>query len=231
MAFGGETQHGTLHVELNAHACRLITDWNSVRTWGETYSASITRVDVAHDDEHAQGIDVDRARDWFRDGNFNVNGRPPRSQFIDDMGSNHGRTLYVGRRGSGKTSGSTRRGSSWATGKPVGPGGSRAAEQRTRSAVGSCYSTRRILSRGIPRVAIPIRRAVASPHHAASREDQLRGDGATPPCTGGKVSQRHVHRAPGGRRGCSGAASPGRGSQAARRPRGRSAGNRDLRWF
>ena len=103
MAFGGETQHGTLHVELNAHACRQITDWTSVRTWGEAHSASITRVDVAHDDEYAQGIDVDRAREWFRDGNFNVNGRPPRSQFIDDMGSNHGRTLYVGRRGSGKT--------------------------------------------------------------------------------------------------------------------------------
>jgi phage replication initiation protein len=103
LAYGGEAQKGTLHVELNAHACRFVADWSVVRRWGETYSAAITRVDLAHDDERAQALDVNRAREWFEQGNFNVNGRPPRSQFIDDMGSNHGRTLYVGRRGSGKT--------------------------------------------------------------------------------------------------------------------------------
>jgi DNA relaxase NicK len=91
-----------LHVELNGHACRLVADWNAVRLWGEIYSAAITRVDIAHDDDHAQAIDVNRAREWFEAGEFNVNGRPPRSQFIDDLGSNHGKTLYVGRRGSGK---------------------------------------------------------------------------------------------------------------------------------
>jgi len=103
LAFGGKTQNQTLHVELNAHACRLVTDWNAVRMWGEVYSATITRVDIAHDDEHAEAIDVNRAREWFEAGKFNVNGRPPRSEFIDDMGSNQGKTLYVGRRGSGKT--------------------------------------------------------------------------------------------------------------------------------
>jgi phage replication initiation protein len=103
LAYGGEAQKGTLHVELNAHGCRLIADWNAVRRWGEAYSATITRVDLAHDDERGQVVDVDCAREWFKQGSFNVNGRPPRSQFIDDMGSNHGRTLYVGRRGSGKT--------------------------------------------------------------------------------------------------------------------------------
>lgn len=102
LAFGGEAQNQTLHVELNAHACRLVTDWNAVRLWGQVYCAAITRVDIAHDDEHARTIDVTRAREWFEAGSFNVNGRPPRSEFIDDMGSNHGKTLYVGRRGSGK---------------------------------------------------------------------------------------------------------------------------------
>ena len=33
LAFGGEAQRGTYHVELNAHGCRAIADWKAVRVW------------------------------------------------------------------------------------------------------------------------------------------------------------------------------------------------------
>jgi phage replication initiation protein len=74
-----------------------------VHLWAEVYSAVITRADVAHDDFEGANIDVARAVDWYRAGAFDCSGRPPRSQLVDDMGSNRGKTLYIGRRASGKT--------------------------------------------------------------------------------------------------------------------------------
>lgn len=102
LAHGGKAQKGTLHVELNAHACARVTDWNAVRLWGEVYAASITRVDLAHDDFVGSVVNIPTALQWLREGAFNSNGRPPRAELIDDLGSGAGRTLYVGGRGSGK---------------------------------------------------------------------------------------------------------------------------------
>lgn len=102
LAYGGDAQRGKLHAELNAHACRQIRDWNAVRLWGEVYGATITRVDLAHDDFGGTALSIERALQWWGDSLFSTNGRPPRSEFVDDMGSNRGKTLYVGRRGSGK---------------------------------------------------------------------------------------------------------------------------------
>jgi len=102
LAFGGEAQKGTFHVELYASACARIVDWAAVGLWGQLYDAAITRVDLAHDDLDGGSLDINRAVEWWHAGKFDANGRPPRSEFIDDMGSNHGKTLYVGRRGSGK---------------------------------------------------------------------------------------------------------------------------------
>ncbi|MCW5571744.1 MAG: replication initiation factor domain-containing protein [Steroidobacteraceae bacterium] len=102
LAHGGKAQKETLHVELNAHACARISDWNAVRLWGDVYGANITRIDVAHDDFSGAVVNIARAMQWWQEGAFNSNGRPPRSELIDDLGSNRGKTLYVGRRGSGK---------------------------------------------------------------------------------------------------------------------------------
>lgn len=102
VAYGGDAQRDTLHVELNAAACRRIEDWNAVRMWCEVYAVAITRADVAHDDFEAARVDVGRAVEWYRSGEFDSNGRPPHSELRDDMGSNRGKTLYVGRRSSGK---------------------------------------------------------------------------------------------------------------------------------
>ena len=104
LAYGGAAQKGTYHVELSGHGCRYIRDWNAVRLWGEVYGATVTRTDLAHDDFAGTVINIEQALEWWSSGLFNVNGRPPRGEFIDDMGSNRGRTLYVGRRASGKLS-------------------------------------------------------------------------------------------------------------------------------
>lgn len=101
-AFGGEAQKGTLHVELNAQACHRVQDWNAVRLWGETSDAVITRVDLAHDDLDGDEVSIATALDWLREGRFNSSGRPPAAQLIDDLGTNKGKTLYVGNRGNGK---------------------------------------------------------------------------------------------------------------------------------
>jgi phage replication initiation protein len=102
LAYGGQAQKGTFHVELNSQACRRIQDWNAIRLWGETSAAVITRVDVAHDDFSAVQVSVERARAWLEEGRFNASGRPPAAELRDDLGSNRGKTLYVGHRGSGK---------------------------------------------------------------------------------------------------------------------------------
>jgi phage replication initiation protein len=102
LAYGGKGQKGTLHVELNAHACARVRDFNAVRLWGETYEAGITRVDLAHDDLLGETINISCALDWWEAGAFNASGRPPRSKLEDDLNMGYGKTLYVGRRGSGK---------------------------------------------------------------------------------------------------------------------------------
>jgi phage replication initiation protein len=102
LAFGGKAQRGTYHVELNGHACRAIEDWNAARLWGETYAASITRLDFAHDDLAGCTVSIAKALSWLADELFTTSGRPPRAELWDDLGSGRGKTLYVGSRGAGK---------------------------------------------------------------------------------------------------------------------------------
>lgn len=102
IALGGEYQRGTVHVELNAMACSLISDWHTVQQWGENLGAKITRVDLAHDDMQAEAVSIATARAWYEAGEFTSSGRPPAAKLIDDMGSGKGKTLYIGERANGK---------------------------------------------------------------------------------------------------------------------------------
>ena len=102
IAYGGEKQRGTFHVELNATACAHISDWHTVQQWGESIGAKITRVDLAHDDMQAETVSIAIARAWYEAGEFTSNGRPPDAHLIDDMGSGKGKTLYIGARTNGK---------------------------------------------------------------------------------------------------------------------------------
>jgi DNA relaxase NicK len=105
IASGGEQQRGTMHVELNAHACALVTDWSAFAVWGESLQAKITRVDLAHDDLDGNTFTMEKMSDWYKQGQFNCGGRQPSHTLAGDWlldGSPSGRTLYIGKRENGK---------------------------------------------------------------------------------------------------------------------------------
>jgi phage replication initiation protein len=102
LGYGGEHQRGTVHLELNAHGCARIQDWNAVRVWCEAYGVRITRIDLAHDDFSGETVSVAQARAWFDEGQFTSGGRAPYARLVDDLGSDRGKTLYVGQRQNGK---------------------------------------------------------------------------------------------------------------------------------
>ncbi len=64
--------------------------------------AKITRIDLAHDNfDGSRGVLL--AKTAWETGAFNsLHGRPPQARLIDDLGSNKGKTLYLGSRSSGK---------------------------------------------------------------------------------------------------------------------------------
>ena len=102
LAYGGEHQRGTAHLSLNAHGCAGVQDWNAVRTWCESCGARIARIDLAHDDFSGEGISIEKALAWFKEGRFTTGGRAPCAKLYDDLDSNEGKTLYVGKRQNGK---------------------------------------------------------------------------------------------------------------------------------
>jgi phage replication initiation protein len=102
LAYGGESQKGSIHVEINAQGCAAVVHWEEIAEWGEKRNAVITRLDLAHDDFTGDEITVGVGLDWYREGRFNQSGRPPKAKLIDDLGSGEGRTFYVGNRKSGK---------------------------------------------------------------------------------------------------------------------------------
>lgn len=102
LAYGGEHQRGTAHLSLNAHGCKGVQDWNAVRIWCGLNRARITRVDLAHDDFSGEHINIAKALTLLDEGQFTTGGRAPSARLIDDLGSNKGKTLYIGQRQNGK---------------------------------------------------------------------------------------------------------------------------------
>lgn len=105
LAFGGERQKNTMHVQLYGQGCGCVRDWSAVRVWGESCDAIITRVDLAHDDYDGKVINIEQAVTWFQEGQFNTGGREPSHSITGDWltdGSPKGRTFYVGKRQNGK---------------------------------------------------------------------------------------------------------------------------------
>lgn len=102
IAFGGDAQRDTLHIELTGKGCSVIPDWESLQRWCTAMSAKITRVDLAHDDLTGKTANLAVCRQWLTDGLFSLGARPPRQRLIDDLGTGGGCTLYVGARANGK---------------------------------------------------------------------------------------------------------------------------------
>jgi len=102
LAFGGEKQNGTVLIDLNGTGCAKLNDWARIRQWGEQSGASITRTDLAYDDYEGLTVSIDKALAWREQGLFHDAGRPPSCKLIDDLGSNKGKTLYIGARQSVK---------------------------------------------------------------------------------------------------------------------------------
>lgn len=102
--YDGETQREVeerLQVYITGDGCMRVPDWNRVAKKLEKLEARLTRLDIAFD-SHDGAYTVDDCKNWWLDGLFNGQGRPPKSKFIDDMGSKEGRTFYVGKRENGK---------------------------------------------------------------------------------------------------------------------------------
>lgn len=100
VAVGGNA--GTFCIDLTGSGCSYVGDWDRVAQIGERVGATLTRVDCAHDD-FAGTHPVREALGLFESGAFARGGRPPQGEFIDDLGSKKGCTLYVGRNSGNQT--------------------------------------------------------------------------------------------------------------------------------
>lgn len=102
VAYGGKSQKGSVHVQINGQGCKQVNNWERVFSWGVSQNTKITRVDIAHDDFAGKIVSISKARTWLDEGLFNSQGRPPIARLYDDFDSGSGKTLYIGSRKSGK---------------------------------------------------------------------------------------------------------------------------------
>lgn len=112
VAFGGNDvtikPDGTLiqrepriNFTVTGQGCSRISHFKNLMPLLESLGGKITRVDIALDDY--QGVhNIEFAKTQYERGGYTSSGRPPKSQYIDDMGSGDGKTFYVGNRNYGK---------------------------------------------------------------------------------------------------------------------------------
>lgn len=89
-------------VSLTGAGCKQVRDWGYAYNQALLLGAHLSRVDIAFDDFDGQVLDdIRRIDQMARDGLFasEGRGRPPRTHFLDDHGSNKGCTVYVGSKG------------------------------------------------------------------------------------------------------------------------------------
>ena len=102
VAWGGEAQRGSVHVEIPGSSVAQCRGWPAVIEWLECMRARLTRVDIAGDDYEAQRVSVAWGLDQYRNGGFVTQGRPPSGRLISDLEGVAGDTLYIGKRENGK---------------------------------------------------------------------------------------------------------------------------------
>lgn len=98
--YGGN--HGTVHLQISGHGCAVVRSWDDVADLVDAHQAKISRIDLAYDDfDGLRGVRWARVQTRLR-GFKPDRGPSPNFQYVDDMGSGKGKTLYVGSRESGK---------------------------------------------------------------------------------------------------------------------------------
>ena len=104
VAWGGEAQRGTVYVSIPGTISGALTAHKlaQIAVFLEKTGARLTRLDCAVDDYDGRFLTIERVREWYAEGRFISNGRPPKATFISDEGSGGGCTFYVGHRRSGK---------------------------------------------------------------------------------------------------------------------------------
>lgn len=101
--WGGTYHGGRARFDLSGSACYLVERWDAFVAWCQQQPQyKLTRVDLAVDCLEGE-YTVDDAVCWYRAGEFNAGGRPPRHELLGDwLEPRYGRTLTVGRRENGK---------------------------------------------------------------------------------------------------------------------------------
>ena len=90
---------GRVCISLTGQGCQYVPAWRAVADTLDNLDARISHVDIAVDDLTGETFDLQTFRDLYTQGEFTMNGRPPKAQFVDDMGSNDGCSFYIGQRG------------------------------------------------------------------------------------------------------------------------------------
>lgn len=106
IAWGGASQRSRIMVSFSGEGCARIEDWPKAAAWLEGLRATLTRVDLAHDDFASETVSMAKAVKAYESGGFNTGGRKPEHQlagdWLDGEQATRGRTLYVGSRDNGK---------------------------------------------------------------------------------------------------------------------------------
>lgn len=93
-----EGNHDTVCVSITGSGMFAI-DLRRARLALEHYGARITRIDAAFDDLDGSRLDMEALRACARNGLFNASSKPSSLQYVDDLGTGSGCSLYVGRKG------------------------------------------------------------------------------------------------------------------------------------
>lgn len=95
---------GRICISLSGQGCQYVParpdgSWPHVAQVLDDLGCHTSHVDIAVDDLCGQTFNLQTFRDLYDQGEFTMNGRPPKAQFVDDCGSNDGCSFYVGQRG------------------------------------------------------------------------------------------------------------------------------------
>jgi len=95
----GVANDGRIQISLTGQGCQHVPSWNHVADVLDDLDGRLSRLDIAVDDLTGETFNLQTFRDLYDQGEFAMNGRPPQAQYVDDLGSNKGCSLYIGQKG------------------------------------------------------------------------------------------------------------------------------------